>query len=408
MADTFNMSDVFISYSRKDSSFSHKLYDAFKARDLEVWVDFEDIPLTVDWWKEIEAGIDAAETFIFIVTPDSVRSDICHNEIEYAVQANKRIVPILHREILEDADKQKIHEQVSAHNWIFFREEDDFDSAFTKLMDSVNTDLEHNRIHTRLLVRAKEWQDNKNRSYLLRDEDLRQAESWLTQGVNKSPTPTNLHAEYISGSRQYQTSRQRNMLFVVTIALGVAIALSIFSIFQWREAQLAREQADLARDQADIARELAEESATLARSLTLSAYTQDALSDDKPDLAMALALESVDVDDGQRQVLQALRDAAYAPATRFRLIEHEGFVWDVDFDDRGGLMLSGSADQTVCMWETRNGQQIICMGHADETAHSSDVVAVEFIPDEHRALSADDTGVMKIWNIDPQSVDLVQ
>jgi len=408
MADTFNMSDVFISYSRKDSTFAHKLYDAFKAKELEVWVDFEDIPLTADWWKEIEAGIDAAETFIFILTPDSVRSDICRDEIEHAVKANKRIIPILHREILEDEDKQKVHKKVSAHNWIFFREEDDFDPAFTKLMTSIQTDLDHNRTHTRLLVRAKEWQDNKNKSYLLRDEDLRQAEQWLTQGVSKSPTPTNLHAEYISASRLHQTSRQRNMLLGVTVALGVAIALSIFSVFQWRDAQIAREQADLARDQADIAREQAEEIAILARSLTLSAYTQDALSDEKPDLAMALALESVDVDDGQRQVLQSLRDAAYAPATRIRMTAHEAFVWDVDFDERGGLILSGSADHTACLWETRDGRKIACMGEADGTAHDSEVIAVEFFSDGHRALTADNTGVMKLWNTDPQSAELGQ
>jgi WD40 repeat protein len=413
MADTFNMSDVFISYSRKDSEFAHKLYDAFKAKELEVWVDFEDIPLTADWWQEIEAGIDAAETFIFVLTPDSVRSDICRDEIEYAVQANKRIVPILHQEIIEDDDKQKVHEQISAHNWIFFREEDDFSPAFKKLMDSVETDLEHNRTHTRLLVRAKEWQAHKNRSYLLRDEDLHQAESWLTQGVNKSPTPTNLHGEYISASRLSQTNRQRNVLFAVTVALVVAIMLTVFSVFQWRDAQIAREQAELARsqadqarEQADLARDQAEQSAILSRSLTLSAYTQDALSNDKPDLAMALALESVMVDDSQTQVLQALRDAAYAPATRLRLTDHEGFIWDVDFDERSGLILSGASDNTVCLWETRNGRKIACMGNEDGTAHDGEVIAVEFVKNEHRALTADNAGVMKIWNTDPQSDEL--
>ena len=422
MADTFNMSDVFISYSRKNSIFAHKLYDAFKAKEKEVWVDFEDIPLTADWWKEIQAGIDAAETFIFILTPDSVRSNICRDEIEHAVKANKRIVPILHQEIMEDDDTQKVHDHVNAHNWIFFREDDDFEQSFTKLMESVETDLEHNRTHTRLLVRAKEWQDNKTTSYLLRDEDLRQAEGWLTQGVNKSPTPTNLHAEYISASRLQQTRQQRNMLIAVTVALGVAIALTIFSVFQWRDAQIAREQAelareqadtareqaDLARDQADIAREQAEESAILARSLTLSAYTQDALSDEKPDLAMALALESVKVDDGQRQVLQSLRDAAYAPATRNRMTAHEGFVWDVDFDERGGLILSGASDHTVCLWETRDGRQIACMGKEGETAHEGEVIAVQFFATGHRALTADNTGVMKIWNTDPGSPELGQ
>jgi len=402
MADTFNMSDVFISYSRKDSDFVHKVYDAFKAQDKEVWVDFEDIPLSADWWNEIKAGIDAAETFIFVLTPDSVRSDICRDEIDYAVEANKRIVPILHREIEEDSDKEKIHEQVSSHNWIFFRDTDDFDNAFTQLVDAVETDLDHNRTHTRLLVRAKEWNiNNKNSSYLLRDADLQQAEIWLTQGVNKSPNPTNLHAEYINASRQSQAGRQRNALFGVTIALGVAIALTVFSVFQWRDAQVAREIADQARDEAEVARDQAEEAATLARSLALAAYTQDALSNDKTDLGMALALEAVDVDDRQTQVLGALRDAAYAGGTRIRMTDHADFVWDVDFDPRGGLILSGSDDASACVWENRDGRLIGCLGD-NGIAHDSGVIAVEFFHDIPRALTADDMGTIKIWDIKPQ------
>jgi len=402
MADTFNMSDVFISYSRKDGDFVRKVYDGFKAMEKEVWVDFEDIPLSADWWQEIEAGIDAAETFIFVLTPDSVRSDICREEIEYAVNANKRIVPILHREIVEDADKDKIHKEVSSHNWIFFRENDDFDRAFQQLVDAVETDLDHNRTHTRLLVRAKEWNDNKrNASYLLRDADLQQAETWLTQGVNKSPTPTNLHGEYINASRVHQARRQRNALLGVTIALGVAIALTIFSVFQWRDAQIAREIADQARDEAEIARENAEEAATLAQSLALSAYTQDALSNDKTDLAMALALEAVKVDDRQPQVLGALRDAAYAGGTRIRMTDHSDFVWDVDFDSRGGLILSGAGDMTACVWENRDGTLLTCLGE-NGIAHDSGVIAVEFFPDEPLALTADEMGTMKLWNVNPR------
>lgn len=397
MPDTFNMSDVFISYSRKNSDFVHKLYDAFKAIDKEVWVDFEDIPLTADWWKEIEAGIDAAETFIFVVTPDSVRSEICRDEVDHAVKANKRIVPILHKEIVEDDDKAKIHEKISAHNWIFVRDEDDFDAAFQMLMQSVETDLDHNRTHTRLLVRAKEWMDNnKGRSYLLRDEDLRQAEAWFAQGVNKSPSPTTLHAQYISASRMAQSQRQRVALFGVTIALGIAIALTIFSIFQWRDAQLERQRADAARDDA-------EKSAIRARSLTLSAYSQDALSEENPDLALALALEAVKVDDQHPQVLKSLREAAYAPGTRFRMTEHTGFVNDVDIDKRGGLVLSGSADTTACIWDLRDGKQLKCLGNNGDPAHNSEVIAVEYFEDGNRAATVDNNGLIKLWDTDPRS-----
>ncbi len=58
------MANVFISYSRKDKEFVRTLHTALTAHHHDVWVDWEDIPLTADWWLEIEAGIEAADTFI--------------------------------------------------------------------------------------------------------------------------------------------------------------------------------------------------------------------------------------------------------------------------------------------------------------------------------------------------------
>ncbi|KAB2902261.1 MAG: TIR domain-containing protein [Anaerolineae bacterium] len=37
------MSDVFISYSRTDRAFVHKLFDALEAKGYDAWIDWEDI-----------------------------------------------------------------------------------------------------------------------------------------------------------------------------------------------------------------------------------------------------------------------------------------------------------------------------------------------------------------------------
>ena len=71
------MTELFISYSRKDKDFVHRLHDALIAAKREVWVDWEDIPLASDWRAEIFAGIEAADAFAFIISPDSVISQIC-------------------------------------------------------------------------------------------------------------------------------------------------------------------------------------------------------------------------------------------------------------------------------------------------------------------------------------------
>ena len=51
------MSDVFISYSRKNSEFVRILHEALEKSNRETWVDWEGIAKGTEWWKEIEAGI---------------------------------------------------------------------------------------------------------------------------------------------------------------------------------------------------------------------------------------------------------------------------------------------------------------------------------------------------------------
>jgi TIR domain-containing protein len=66
------MASVFISYSRKDRDFVLKLHNALAELKRDTWVDWQDIPLTADFLKEICAGIDASDTFVFVMSPESV------------------------------------------------------------------------------------------------------------------------------------------------------------------------------------------------------------------------------------------------------------------------------------------------------------------------------------------------
>jgi hypothetical protein len=147
------MTDVFISYAREDQAFVRDLHEALQACDRDTWVDWEDIPLTADWLAEIYAAIEAADTFIFIISPDSVASEVCSLELAHAVKHNKRLVPIVRR----DVDTKAVPQALAALNWVFFRESDDFDRAFQSLIEAIDTDLDWVRAHTRLLVRAIEW-----------------------------------------------------------------------------------------------------------------------------------------------------------------------------------------------------------------------------------------------------------
>ncbi len=96
--------DVFISYSRKDKEFVHKLRDALIASDHTVWLDTKDIPYTADWREEIYRNIVAANNVLCVLSPTFIQSPYCRDEVEYAVEAGKRLVPIKIHEI----DRQEL------------------------------------------------------------------------------------------------------------------------------------------------------------------------------------------------------------------------------------------------------------------------------------------------------------
>ncbi|HRF98748.1 MAG TPA: toll/interleukin-1 receptor domain-containing protein, partial [Aggregatilineales bacterium] len=94
------MSDVFISYSRKNSDFARKLIEKIKAIGKDWWVDWEGIPLSSpSWWAEIKAGIENADNFVFIMSPDSMASVVCNMELDYAIALGKRIIPVVYQDV---------------------------------------------------------------------------------------------------------------------------------------------------------------------------------------------------------------------------------------------------------------------------------------------------------------------
>ena len=132
------------------------------------------------------------------------------------------------------ADDQ-VHSAMSAHNWVFLRGEDDFETNFELLIDALDTDLEYVREHTRLLTLAIEWDKNGRRnSATLRGQELIVAEDWLSQSSSKKPPPADLHQEYLTFSRAAVTRMQRLIVSSVAMASVCLLGLSIFVFYQRR------------------------------------------------------------------------------------------------------------------------------------------------------------------------------
>src|SRR6202140_4427137 len=93
---------IFISYSRKDMAFADRLEAALKARGFEPLIDRTAIYAFEDWWKRIQALIGKGDTVVFVLSPESVASEVALKEVAHAASLNKRFAPIVARRV-EDA-----------------------------------------------------------------------------------------------------------------------------------------------------------------------------------------------------------------------------------------------------------------------------------------------------------------
>lgn len=214
---------VMISYSRKDKSFVKNLYDALTVDDRNIWVDWEDIPPSADWLDEIHKGIEASDAFIFVLSPDSIKSEVCNWEVDHAVKNGKRIIPVVCR----DVDYREVRKELASLNWIFFRADgDDFNAAMKLLLKALDVDLRHARYHTKLLTRAIDWERHDfEKSLLLHGNDLQRAQHWLSaSALGKEPKPTTLHLSFITASQALSTSMRKRKLIAAFFAVMVSIA----------------------------------------------------------------------------------------------------------------------------------------------------------------------------------------
>lgn len=248
------MSDVFISYSRKNSDFVHKLNDALAADGRDVWADWQDIARGEDWWRSIQVGIDSADTTLVVVTEHWLLSEICQRELDYVRQQNKRVFPIIRQKIEGDVAlrvkgtwvdqewEQRARDNwkyLRSLNWLFFDDDTTFDTVFRDLLTALDTDQAYVKSHTRYLVRALEWQQSqRNPSFLLEGDQLAAAKAWLDSSVGKHPEPHPSHHEYMTASSFAAAARDarekaREQLIRqsrrATIGLGIGVVVAIIA-----------------------------------------------------------------------------------------------------------------------------------------------------------------------------------
>jgi WD40 repeat protein len=282
-------------------------------------------------------------------------------------------------------------------NWVYFTphvgETNDFPEAFPRLLEAIRMDQEHLLMHTRILLRAQEWETNdRDSSFKLSGMELKEAEAWQAVAGEKDPPPTKLHNEYIFASRDAQNNRLRRTLIGVSVALVLSVGLALVATYFLVQSQLLNEEVE---------------------SLLWSNHAQQVMADGDNLLSVQLARQAVESEhEGGLSLLsffpmieveppplsqRTLSTVSYLPGARQRLDDHTASVWAVD--SYGSLngdwrAVSGDADGTVNIWNLQDDRPASTL----LGSHDNSVWAVAMNSDGTRAVSASADGTLSLWD----------
>lgn len=87
----------FFSYAREDAPFALELARKLREASANVWLDQLDIVGGQRWDKAVEEALRSCEGTLVVLTPSSVASNNVMDEVSYALEEGKLVVPVLYK-----------------------------------------------------------------------------------------------------------------------------------------------------------------------------------------------------------------------------------------------------------------------------------------------------------------------
>ncbi|MGD1855297.1 MAG: TIR domain-containing protein [Leptolyngbyaceae cyanobacterium] len=373
--------DVFISYSSADADIARALNTALQSQGKTTWFDQESIAAgTANFQREIYQGIELSDNIVFILSPRSVSSPYCRQEVEHGARFNKRFVTILHQPV-STAD---LHPELAKVQWLdFSQQRGNFTTHFNHLIRILDTDRDHVQSHTKWLQRALEWQQKeKSPDLLLRGAESTLATQWLqnAQTHQKTPAATQEQTAFITASQTALEAEIRRDKRQTRILQSMLVGMSALCLIAVGAGAIAwRKSSSLALDQdaEQTSRALITQPVEgLAQTLNLVGKNRTRLWEMRP------------------SVRSALRNAVGITVEKNRLVGHKDAVWSAVYSPDGQLIASGGFDRTIRLWQpdgTPVGQPF--EGHTDE------IWSVAFSPDGQTLASGSSDGTMRLWDL---------
>lgn len=244
--------DVFIIANLADLDFARQLNNKLQVYGKSTWFEQESLVPDIDEKEATASGLTISENVIYILSPEAADSRSCSVLLEGALALNKRILVVCYG---ATGSAQVPPALASCPAFDFRDNSGDFDSNLGNLYRILESNPSYVREHTRLLAKAREWQqDDEDDSLLLQGRSLQAAEQWLQQASDSSPAATALQRRYIQASGELPKRRIRPRgVIVIGVASTLAISLCrLLGLFQAAELQA---YSHLLRTRAQIWRE---------------------------------------------------------------------------------------------------------------------------------------------------------
>ena len=177
---------------------------------------------SAEWLDEIYKAIEESDTFLTIMSPEAVASELWQWELIHANSNGKRIICVNLKDVRKELIPEEIERTISVD-----AKKGDVGAIASTIEKHLDFDIHNVKLHTKLLVEALEWtRADYDRWMLLSGAQLTKAMKWRDEKkYRKSPSVTPIQMHFVTSSIKGEIKIRRRLSAALLLLLCVAITL---------------------------------------------------------------------------------------------------------------------------------------------------------------------------------------
>jgi TIR domain len=195
---------VFISWAGDSNEFVDELKVGLELVGISAMPARHEIAVGEDWESLLLVQLAQADTVLFVLSPEAVKSERCSFEIQWTIRLSKRLIPLVFKPI----PSSDIPADLRHLQFVRFDTAEGFARPLSLLVQTLRTDLEWIREHTRIGQLASRWEARgRPQSLLLRGDELLEAKAWIASRKPEAPEVTDLQRAFVMASEEEDVAR---------------------------------------------------------------------------------------------------------------------------------------------------------------------------------------------------------